>query len=64
MLYQSCENEFHVPQVVFGGSTEYEDIVFINHEKFIQIFPENIIHHRLEGIGGVFKSKRHYQKLE
>jgi hypothetical protein len=53
-----------VSQVVFGGSTEYEDIEDINHEKVIQIFPENIINHRLECTGGVCKSKRYYQKLE
>jgi hypothetical protein len=50
--------------VVFGDSTEYEDIVYINHDEVIQILPENIIHHCLEGTGGVCKSKRHYQKLE
>jgi hypothetical protein len=39
VLSQSCENKFHVPQVVFGGLTEYEDIVLINHDEVIQIFP-------------------------
>jgi hypothetical protein len=37
---------------------------YINHDEVIQIFPENIIHHCLEGTGGVCKSKWHYQKLE
>jgi hypothetical protein len=64
VLSQSRENQFHVLQVVFGDSTEYENIVDINHEEVIQIFPENIIHHCLEGTGGIFKSKMHYQKLK
>jgi hypothetical protein len=64
VLPQACENQFHVPQVVLGGSTEYENIVYINHDKVIQILPENIIHHRLEGTRGVFKSKWNYQKRE
>ena len=50
--------------MVFGGSTEYEDIVDINHDEFIQILSENIIHHPLEGTWGVCKSKWHNQKLE
>jgi hypothetical protein len=64
VLTKACENQFHVPQVVLGGSTEYEDIVYINRDEVIQIFPENIIHHRLEGTGGVCKSKWQYRKLE
>jgi hypothetical protein len=40
-------------QVVVGGPTKYENIVCKNHEEFIQIFPENIIHHGLEGAGAL-----------
>jgi hypothetical protein len=53
-----------MPQVVFSGSTEYEDIVWKTNGEVIQIFPEKIIHHRLEGTGGVCKFKRRHQKLE
>ena len=53
-----------MPQVVFGGLTEYQDIVDINHHEVIQIFPENLIHYRLKGTRGICKTKWHYQKLE
>ena len=64
MLSKSCENQTHVPHMVLSDSTEYGYIVDINHDEVIQILSENIIHHRLEGTGGVFKSKWHYKKLE
>ena len=62
MLTKSFEDKSHDSAMFFEGLREDEDVIEIDaqHTLHDQVL-EDVIHHCLEGRGGVGKSEEHYQ---
>jgi hypothetical protein len=42
-----------MPEMIFLGPAEYQDIIDLHHDKFIQVFSEYIIHYCLKSTWGI-----------
>jgi hypothetical protein len=63
MITQSLKHNVEMLFMLFLTFRKYQDVVYEDHDKLVQIFHENRVHQVHEVSGGIGQTKRHHQIL-
>jgi CDP-glycerol glycerophosphotransferase (TagB/SpsB family) len=63
MITQSLKHNAEMLFMLFLTLRKYQDVIYEDHDKLVQVFHENRVHQVHEVSGGVVQTKRHHQIL-
>jgi CDP-glycerol glycerophosphotransferase (TagB/SpsB family) len=63
MITQSLKHNAEMLFMLFLTLRKYQDVIYEDHGKLVQVFHENRVHQVHEVSGGVVQTKRHHQIL-